>query len=115
MTEEHDKLPLDDELVDYVSLSKHLKEDTDRKKKQLSAEFEEMGGRYLKEIERKNKDKELKQIKLIPYILKHRGDIHDQDELMSYSFEDVQDIYNEVKKEKKSVIVKFFHFMFNVE
>ena len=115
MAEEHEKLPLDDELVDYVSLSKHLKEDTDRKKKQLSAEFEQMGGKYLQEIERKSKDKELKQVKLIPFILKHRGDIHDQDELMSYSLEDVQDIYDEVKKEKKSPILKFFHFMFNIE
>jgi hypothetical protein len=115
MAEEHEKLPLDDELVDYVSLSKHLKEDTDRKKKQLSVEFEQMGGKYLQEIERKNKDKELKQVKLIPYILKHRSDIHDQDELMSYSLEDVQDIYDEVKKEKKSSILKFFHFMFNIE
>jgi len=115
MAEEHDKLPLDDELVDYVSMSKHLKEDTDRKKKQLSVEFEQMGGRYLQEIERKNKNKELKQVKLIPYILKHRGDVHDHDELMSYSFEDVQDIYNEIKKDSKPAILKFFHFMFNIE
>jgi len=112
---EEDKLPLDDELMDYVSLSKHLKDDTDRKKKQTSEEFEEMGDRYLQEIERKNKNKELKQVRLIPYILKHRGGIHDEAELMSYSFEDVQDIYNEVKKEKKPVIIKFFHFIFNIE
>ena len=74
-----------------------------------------MGDRYLQEIERKNKNKELKQLKLIPYILKHRGDIHDNDELMSYSFEDVQDIYNEIKANKKPVIVKIFHFLFNIE
>jgi len=115
MAEEHDKLPLDDELVDYVSLTKHLKEDTDRKKKQLSQEFEQMGGRYLQEIERKHSDKELKQAKLIPYILKHRSNIYDEDELMSYSFEDVQDIYDELKKEKKPAILKFFHFIFNIE
>lgn len=105
----------DDELIDYVSLSKHLKEDTDRKKKQISEEFEEMGTRYLQEIERKNKNKELKQIKLIPYILKHRGEIYDNDELMSYSFEDVQDIYDEIKIEKKPAIIKFLHFVFNIE
>ena len=105
----------DDELIDYVSLSKHLKKDTDRKKKQISEEFEEMGARYLQEIERKNKNKELKQIKLIPYILKHRGEIYDNDELMSYSFEDVQDIYDEIKIEKKPAIIKFLHFVFNIE
>lgn len=115
MADENEKLPLDDELVDYVSLTKHLKEDTDRKKQQLSSEFEEMGDKYLQEIERKKRNKELMQVKLIPYILKHRGGIHDKEELMSYSFEDVQDIYDEVKKEKKSVILKFFHFVFNIE
>lgn len=108
-------LPLDDELIDYLSLSKYLKEDTDRKKKQTSLEFEEMGNKYLQEIERKNKNKELKQLKLIPYILKHCGDTYDKDELMSYSFEDVQNIYNEIKAEKKPTIIKFFHFLFNIE
>jgi len=115
MSEEIDKLPLDDDLVDYVSLTKHLKEDTDRKKQLLSSEFEEMGDKYLQEIERKKRDKELKQVKLIPYILKHRGGIHDKEELLSYSFEDVMDIYNEVKAEKKPAILKFFHFVFNIE
>jgi len=74
-----------------------------------------MGSRYVQEIERKNKNKALSQVKLIPYILKHRGDIYDKDELMSYSFEDVQDIYSEIKKEKKPGILKIFHFIFNIE
>lgn len=115
MDVEKNILPFDDELIDYVSLSKHLKEDTDRKKKQVSEEFEKMGARYLQEIERKNKNKELKQIKLIPYILKHRGEIYDNDELISYSFENVQDIYDEIKIEKKPAIIKFLHFVFNIE
>jgi hypothetical protein len=115
MDDEKNILPLDDELIDYMSLSKHLKDDTDRKKKQTVDEFEEMGDRYLQEIERKKKNKELKQVKLIPYILKHRGDIHDKEELMSYSFEDVLSIYDEIKKEKRPAIVKFFHFIFNIE
>ena len=117
MDDEKDILSVEgnDDLIEYVSLSKHLKEDTDRKKKQTQLEFEEMGDRYLKEIERKSKNKGLKQVELIPYILKHRGDIYGKDELMSYSFEDVQDIYDEIKKEKKPAILKFFHFVFNIE
>ena len=115
MSDEHEILPFDDDLEGYVALNKHLKEDTDRKKKLISNEFEEMGGRYLQEIERKNKEKELKQVKLIPYILKHRGEIHSEDELMSYSFEDIQDIYDEVKIEKKPIIIKFLHFVLNIE
>jgi len=115
MDDEKDILPLDDELIDYLSLSKHLKEDTERKKKQTVLEFEEMGARYLNEIDKKKKYKKLKQVKLIPYILKHQPDKYDEEELMSYSFEDIQDIYNEVRKEKKPAIVKFFHFLFNIE
>lgn len=115
MGDENKKLPLDDDLIDYMSLSKHLKEDTDRRKQQLLSEFDEMGDKYLQEIERKRKNKELKQLKLIPYILKHRSDVHNKEELMSYSFEDVQDIYNEIRVEKKPFIVKIFHFLFNIE
>lgn len=115
MADENDKLPLDDDLIDYMSLNKHLKEDTNRKKQQLLSEFDEMGDKYLQEIERKRKNKELKQLKLIPYILKHRSDIYDKEELMSYSFEDVQDIYDEIRAEKKPFIIKIFHFLFNIE
>lgn len=115
MTDENDKLPLDDDLIDYISLNKHLKEDADRKKQQLSLEFEERGDKYLQEIERKQKNKELKQLTLIPYILKHRSDIYNEEELISYSFEDVQDIYDEVRKENKPFIIKIFHFLFNIE
>lgn len=115
MIDEKDILPFDDELIDYLSLNKHLKEDTERKKKQTYLEFDEMGGRYIKEIEKKKIDKELKQVKLITYILKYHADKFDEEELMSYSFEDVNDIYNEIKKQNKSAIVKFFHFLFNVE
>jgi hypothetical protein len=115
MAEEHHKLPFDDELIDYVSLSKHLKEDTDRKKKRALDEFEAMGERYLEEIEKKKKNKELKQVKLIPFILRHRSDIYSKKELISYCFEDVQNIYDEIKKEKKPFFRKFFHFIFNIE
>ena len=40
------------------------------------------------------------------------------DELKSYSLEDVLDIYDEVretKKQKRSGITNFFHFLFNIE
>ena len=107
-------LSIDDELNDYISLSKHLKHDTERKKKTLLFEFEQRGEKYLQEIEIKNKNKKLKQSKLIKYILKHRSDIYDKNELMSYSFKDVIDIHNEIKKNNKSKIVKFFQFIFNI-
>lgn len=115
MDEEKDKLPLDDDLTEYISLTKHLKEDNERKKNLIFNEIEELGEVYLDEIERKKKRKKLTQKKLIPYILKHHSDIYNEKELFGYSFNDVQDIYNEIKAEKKSPIIKFIHFIFNIE
>lgn len=105
----------DDENISYLSLAKHLEDDTERKKNHIAHEIESMGDKYLEEIERKKKAQHSKLKKLIPYILKHRGDIHDKKELLSYSFEDVQDIYNETKVGKKPAIFKFFNFLFNIE
>ena len=104
-----------DDEMSYAALTKHLEEDLERKKKKNASEFEEMGDKFLQEIDRKNKKKDLKRQTLIPYILKYRSDIHDEDELNSYSFEDVQNIYDEIKEEKKSPIIKFFQFIFNID
>lgn len=106
--------PDEDDGMSVLSLAKHLEEDTERKKNKTISEFEEMGDRYLKEIKRKKKNREIKQRKLISYILKHTSDKYDKDELMSYNYEDVLDIYNDVKL-KKPFIVKFFYFLFNIE
>jgi len=109
-------MPIDeDNEMSVLTYHKYLEDDTDRNKKKTASEFEELGVMYLKEIDKKKKRKKLSQVKLIPYILKRAGDIYDEDELKSYTLEDVQDIYNEVKSQKKSPITKFFHFLFNFE
>lgn len=105
----------DDDDISYLSLTKHLEDDSLRKKNKTASEFEELGGKYLEEIEKKKKKKRLKIKKLIPYILRHHKDIYDKEELLTYSFEDIQDIYNETKIEKKPTLIKFIQFIFNVE
>jgi hypothetical protein len=110
--------PEKDDGIDIISLNKHIEEDLKRKKNNTANEFEKLGGDYLKEIDKKKKTKGSKKAKLIPYILKHRGDDYDNEELMSYSFDDVQDIYNEIKeykKKNKPFLVQMFHFLFNIE
>jgi hypothetical protein len=107
----------DDDNNDYEAFDEFLQNDTKRKKNRTVLEIEEMGKQYLKEIDKKKKQKELKKTKLIPYIINHskgKYDIDDLDELNSYSFEDVQDIYNQVKAENRSAIANFFHFLFNI-
>jgi hypothetical protein len=104
----------DDDNSDYDAFNQYLDEDTKRKKKRTALEFEETGTHLLKEIDRKNKQKKLIASKLIPYILKYCNGKYDEDELNSYSFEDVQDIYKEIKIQRRPAIVKFFHFVFNL-
>lgn len=106
---------IDDELVDYVTLNKHLEDDTNRKKKQTLLEFEEMGEQYLNEIDKKRKFKEINQKKLIPYIMKHSSGVYSEEELLSYSPNDVQEIYDNLKKEKRPFFIKIFHFIFGLE
>lgn len=108
-------MSIDDNDMSVLAHHKYLEEDAERKKKKIASEFEEIGGQLLLEIDKKKKRKKLIQFKIIPYILKHAGDIYEEDELKSYSLEDVQDIYDELRKEKKPAIIKIFHFIFNIE
>jgi hypothetical protein len=106
-----------DDDKDITAFNEYLETDTVRKKNQTISEIEKMGNFYLKEINKKKKQTELKKTKLIPYIIKHskgKYDVDDIEELNSYSFEDIQDIYNQIKKENRSTISKYLHFLFNI-
>lgn len=103
----------DDDDKDYEAFSEFLEDDTKRKKNQTVIEINEIAESLLKEIDRKNKNKTIKSNKLISYILKHCNGKYEEEVLKSYSFEDVRDIYNEIKTQRRSTISKFFHFIFN--
>ena len=98
---------------DILDLQIHRK--TNRKKNKTVLEIENMGDRYLKEIELKNAQKEIRKQKQIKYILKHSKLTYPSNVLISYSFEDVQQIYDELKSKNKSFFTKIFHFIFNVD
>ena len=104
----------DDDNLGVVEFSNFLQEDTERKKKQNAAMIAELGETLVKSVEKKKKIERLKAEKLIPYILKHTDGYYDKDELISYSFKDVQDIYNSIKQERSPFFVKFFRFIFNL-
>lgn len=105
----------DDDNQNYNAFNEYLTQDTERKKNSIALNFEEMGGIYLNEIDKKRKNNEIKKKKLIPYIIKNSYNQYDIDELNSYSFDDVKKIYDELKKENRSFIIKFFQFIFNLE
>jgi len=111
-------LPIDsdDNDMSIVAFNEYLEADTIRKKNQNAIEIERMGDFYLKEIDRKKLKKEKIKTELITYIIKHsnnRYTINDTWDLNTYSFEDVRDIYNQLKIENRSIFSKIFHFIFN--
>ena len=104
----------EDDSKDYEAFSEYLKEDTTRKKNLTSKEINEVAENLLQEIERKKRNQALKSQKLIPYILRHCDEKYTKKELMDYSYNDVQDIYNEIKSKKQSPIKNFLRFIFNI-
>jgi len=110
-----DDINIDDSDISYLAYTKHLQDDTDRKKNIIISDIEQLGGQYLIEIENKKKINKLRQKKLIQYILKHSNNTYTFDELMSYEFIDIQKIYLEIKNFNKSFLLKMIHFIFNIE
>ena len=103
----------DDDGVDIKSFTKFIFENTDRNKNSTAKQFDEIGDDLLYEIEVKKTRKELKKQKFIKYILKHDKDIVYSDRILkSYSYEDVKQIYDELKN--KNIFRRVFHFIFNL-
>jgi hypothetical protein len=103
----------DDDDKNYEIFSEFLEDDTQRKKNLTAVQINETAESLLREIERKNLLRGKKKTKLIRYIKKNSHYIYSKEELNSYSFEDVMNIYNETKREKRSLITKIFQFIFN--
>ena len=109
-------MPIDeDNDMSVLAYNQYLEDHTERDRNKVASEFEELGEQFVKQIDKKKKRQKVVQVKLIPYILKHAGDLYDREELEAYHLEDVQKIYDDLKKEKKPWITKFFNFLFNIE
>ncbi len=105
----------EDDNKDYGVFNEYLEEDTRRKKNKTASFIEEVGEQCLTEIGSKKKRKlQIAYIDYIPYILEYCDGKYTEDELKSYSFEDIQNIYKEIKAERRPAIVKFFHFLFDL-
>lgn len=103
----------DDDNKDLLAFTEYLEEDTKRKKESTASFINQMGDKFLKEINQKKNLENKQKIKCIKYILKHTYK-YDDEELELYSLKDLQDIYKEVKIQNQSVIIKFFRFIFNI-
>lgn len=104
----------DDDNENYLQFDEFLTNDTNRKKNSFAKDIDLMGTQYLKEIDRNRNRQNIRKVKLIPYILKHSGNYYTEEELLSYSLNDIRIIYNDLKKENASTLSKFFKFLFNI-
>lgn len=104
----------DDDNENYHQFDEFLTNDTNRKKNSFAKDIDLMGNQFLKEIDRNNNRRNIKKLKLIPYILKYSGSNYTEDELLSYSLDDIRIMYNDLKKENASTFTKFFKFLFNI-
>jgi putative lipase involved disintegration of autophagic bodies len=102
----------DDDDVDVKTFSKFIHDHTERDKNKTANEFTELGEDLLNEIAEKNKRKDRLKIKQSKYIHKHSID-YTWNQLESYSYKDVQDIYNEIHN-RRNTFNKIFRFIFNL-
>ncbi len=107
-------IDFDDDNEQYEAFSQALTKDSERKKNSIAIEFNKKGEQLLKEIDRKKKNQTIKSKKLIKYILKYCNDKYNYEELNSYSYQDIYDIYIEIKEKRKTLIIRFFRFIFNL-
>jgi hypothetical protein len=104
----------DDEGVDIKSFTIFMEDDTKRNKNKAAKDFMEIGEDLLAEVEEKKNRKEVSKTKYIRYILKHNENkTYSEKTLKSYSFEDVLNIYNELKT-RGTFLQRVFRFIFNL-
>jgi len=100
----------DDNEVTYDEFSNFLEKHTKREKHKLATDFVEMGENYLAEIEHKKNIKQKEKKPLIKYIIK-KTNKYSEKYLSELDYNDVFDIYKEVKYENRSFLKKFAEFL----
>lgn len=104
----------DEEEVDIKSFTIFVEENTKRNKNVIANQFIEIGEDLLIEVEEKKARKEILKDKHIKYIMKHHdGSVYSEKQLKSYSYEDVLNIYNELKT-RGTFLQRLFRFIFNL-
>lgn len=104
----------DNDDVDIKSFSNFMDDVTKRKKNSMADDFIITGEELIEEVREKNQKKEFQKLKLIIFILKNdKKKIYSEKALKSYSLEDVQIIYNDIKN-NKNLFKKLFRFIFNL-
>lgn len=101
----------DDDQESYDEFDKFLIEHTERQKNKAASEIFEMGEQFLSEIDHKKKIKEEEKRPLVKYIIK-KSNKYSERYLLDLDFNDVKDIYDELKYENRSLLKRVMEFLF---
>jgi hypothetical protein len=95
---------------DYDEFSNFLENHTERIKKNTASKILEMGEDFLNEIDHKKERKQKEKQPYIKYIIK-KSNKYSQKYLLDLDFNDVVDIFYEIKNENKPFLKKFIEFL----
>jgi len=102
-----------DDDKNYQEFSEFIKNHTLRVKNKIASDFDLIGDDLLAEIDEKKRQKNLAKKIYVDYILKHDKNKYSSPQLMSYAFEDVKNIYDEIKN-RPNLLQKVIKFIFNL-
>lgn len=97
---------------DYNDFYNYLKNDTNRKKNKQAQDIIEMGNYLISEIEHKKNMKNIEKEPLIKYITS-KTNKYSWEYLKELDFNNVNDIYHEIKYQNKSFMRKLIDFLFS--
>jgi hypothetical protein len=103
----------DDDDNNYQEFSEFIEENIISNKNKIADRLNEIGEDLLAEIEEKQRQKNLQKEILIKFIVKQKKNKYSSQLLMTYSFEDVKNIYDEIKN-KPNRLIEIFKFIFNL-
>ena len=101
----------DDDQKGYDDFNQFLNKHTERQKRKTASEIIEMGEQFLSEIDHKKKIKEEEKRPLVKYIIK-KSNKYSERYLLDLDFNDVKDIYDELKYENRSLLKRVMEFLF---
>lgn len=100
-----------DDQEDYDGFLKLLQENTERVKNSQANKIFDMGDTLLSEIESKKKIKSKKAVSKINYIVK-KSDNYSKEYLEELDYNDVENIYSEIKYENRGFFVKLLELFY---
>jgi hypothetical protein len=99
----------DDDEYNYNEFSQFLEEHTKRQKNKTASEIINMGEDFLSEIDHKKQIKQQEKKPYINYIIK-KTNKYSEKYLLELDYNDVLDIYEEIKYQNRSIFRKFIEF-----